>query len=102
MQCGENPPRFEPRSDTPAGGLAAWWRIETWACEGVYLGSHLTVDAVPGKAGQVRADPGRSGRGARSQQWLGDSWPEMAFFSCFFGGFFQNSYYYAETMGGQK
>ena len=58
MQCGENLLRFETRFDTPAGGLAAWWRIETWAREGVYLGSQLPVDALPGKAGQVRARPG--------------------------------------------
>ena len=58
MQCGENLLRFETRFDTPAGGLAAWWRIETGAREGVYLGSQLPVDAVPGKSGQVRANPG--------------------------------------------
>ena len=32
--------------------------IETGAREGVYLGSQLPVDAVPGKAGQDRARPG--------------------------------------------
>ena len=32
--------------------------IETGAREGVYLGSQLPVDALPGKAGQVRAKPG--------------------------------------------
>ena len=32
--------------------------IETGAREGVYLGSQLPVDAVPGKAGQGRARPG--------------------------------------------
>ena len=58
MQCGENLLRFEPWFDTPAGGLAAWWRIETWAREGVYLGSQLPVDALPGKSGQGRARPG--------------------------------------------
>ena len=58
MQCGENLLRFEPWFDTPAGGLAAWWRIETWAREGVYLGSQLPVDAVPGKAGQNQAGLG--------------------------------------------
>ena len=58
MQCGENLLRFEPWFDTPAGGLAAWWRIETWAREGVYLGSQLLVDAVPGISGQGRARPG--------------------------------------------
>ena len=58
MQCGENLLRFELRFDTPAGGLAAWWRIETWAREGVYLGSQLPVDALPGRAGQDRAKPG--------------------------------------------
>ena len=58
MQCGENLLRFETRFDTPAGGLAAWWRIETWAREGVYLGSQLPVDAEPGRSGQNRAEPG--------------------------------------------
>ena len=43
------------RFNTPAGGLAAWWRIETGAREGVYLGSQLPVDALPGKSGQSRA-----------------------------------------------
>ena len=32
--------------------------IETGAREGVYLGSQLPVDAVPGRAGQGRARPG--------------------------------------------
>ena len=32
--------------------------IETGAREGVYLGSQLPVDAVPGRSGQVRAKPG--------------------------------------------
>ena len=32
--------------------------IETGAREGVYLGSQLPVDAVPGKPGQDRAGPG--------------------------------------------
>ena len=58
MQCGENLPRFETRFDTPAGGLAAWWRIETWAREGVYLGSQLPVDAEVRRTGQVRAGAG--------------------------------------------
>ena len=31
--------------------------IETGAREGVYLGSQLPVDALPGKAGQDRAEP---------------------------------------------
>ena len=34
--------------------------IETGAREGVYLGSQLPVDAVPGRSGQVRAKPGVS------------------------------------------
>ena len=61
MQCGENLLRFELRFDKPAGGLAAWWRIETGAREGVYLGSQLPVDALPGRTGQsreIRAKPG--------------------------------------------
>ena len=32
--------------------------IETGAREGVYLGSQLPVDALPGKSGQIRANPG--------------------------------------------
>ena len=32
--------------------------IETGAREGVYLGSQLPVDAVPGRSGQVQANPG--------------------------------------------
>ena len=65
--------------------------IETGAREGVYLGSQLPVT-------QVRAEPGKSGRRPRSRQWLGGSSPEMELFR----GFFQNLYYNAETMGGQK
>ena len=40
--------------------------IETGAREGVYLGSQLPVDALPGKAGQVRARPGKAGHDSRS------------------------------------
>ena len=32
--------------------------IETGAREGVYLGSQLPVDALPGRTGQNRATPG--------------------------------------------
>ena len=43
------------RFNTPAGGLAAWWRIETWAREGRY-----SFDPTPWrrKARQSRARPG--------------------------------------------
>ena len=44
------------RFNTPAGGLAAWWRIETGAREGVYLGTQLLVT-------QKRAHLGTSGHG---------------------------------------
>ena len=47
---------------------------------------------------QCRAELGWAGRRPRSQQWLGSRSPEVELF----GGFFQNLYYYAETMGGQK
>ena len=46
------------RFNTPAGGLSAWWRIETWAREGVYLGSQVPVDAEPGTTGHDPAKPG--------------------------------------------
>ena len=65
--------------------------IETGAREGVYLGPQLPVTPS-------RGEPGRTGRSSRSQQWLWGRWPEMELL----GGFFQNLYYYAETMGGQK
>ena len=69
--------------------------IETWARE-------EGIGLIPGPGrrgtGENRAEPGKAGRGPRSQQWLGERWPEMELF----GGFFQNLYYYAETMGGQK
>ena len=32
--------------------------IETGAREGVYLGSQLPVDALPGRSGQSQANPG--------------------------------------------
>ena len=58
MQCGENLPWFETRFDTPAGGLAAWWRIETWARE-----EGIGLIPGPGRRGtgqgrQNRAEPG--------------------------------------------
>ena len=81
MQCCENLLRFEPGSDTPAGGLAAWWQIETWAREGVYLGSQLPVDAVPGKAGQNRAKPGAA---LDRYKYITFELPEMELFSYFF------------------
>ena len=86
MQCCEILLRFEPGSDTPAGGLAAWWRIETWAREGVYLGSQLPVDAVPGKSGQGRAEPGLPPDRVFSIRTL---WPEMELFLCFVEAFFK-------------
>ena len=69
--------------------------IETGAREGVYLGSQLPVDALPGKAGQDRA------RFQIAAMVRGVVAGNGAFFMLF-GGFFQNLYYYAETMGGQK
>ena len=51
--------------------------IETGAREGVYLGSQLPVDALPGKAGQVRARPGVTlDRVFFNRIW----WPEMKLF----------------------
>ena len=66
MQCGENLLRFETRFDTPAGGLAAWWRIETWARE-------EGIGLIPG--------PGRRGTGqnrqGRAQLQIGHSNQEI-------------------------
>ena len=58
------------RFNTPAGGLAAWWRIETWAREGIYLGSHPPVP-------QSQADPGTAGLASRSVIFFGKSVCEM-------------------------
>ena len=40
----------------------------------------------PGRrgAGENRAAPGKAGRGPRSQQWLGERWPEMELFLILF------------------
>ena len=60
--------------------------IETGAREGVYLGSQLPVDAVPGKTGQNRAGPGVTlDRVFFNRIW----WPEMELFSYFFETFFK-------------
>ena len=55
--------------------------IETGAREGVYLGSQLPVDALPGRPGQNRAEPGMTLDRADS---LGFSAGNGAFFICFF------------------
>merc|ERR1712025_133599 len=53
---------------------------------GVYLGSQLPVDAVPGKAGQNRAKPGVPlDRVFFNRIW----WPEIELFSYFFETFFK-------------
>ena len=41
--------------NTPAGGLAAWWRIKTWARERSIALIPPHGSAEPGKTGQVRA-----------------------------------------------
>ena len=40
----------------------------------------------PGRRGtrENRAGPGRTGRGPRSQQWLGERWPEIELFLILF------------------
>ena len=51
------------RSEAAQGGVCALPNsrcIETWAREGVYLGSQLPVDAGPGKTRQNWAKPGAS------------------------------------------
>ena len=60
--------------------------IETGAREGVYLGSQLPVDAVPGKAGQNRAKPGVPLDRVFFNREL---CPEIELFSCFFETFFK-------------
>ena len=58
MQCGENLLSFKTRFGTPAGGLTAWWRMETWAREG-----GIPWIPAPGRRcpGQVRAEPADPG-----------------------------------------
>ena len=77
MQCGENLLRFEPWLDTPAGGLAAWWRIETWARE-------EGIGLIPGPGrrcpAQSRAKPGKSGWVSRSGILIEKSLLEMKLF----------------------
>ena len=55
--------------------------IETGAREGVYLGSQLPVDALPGKAGQNRARPGAA---LDRCKYILMKLPEMELFSYFF------------------
>ena len=64
--------------------------IETGAREGVYLGPQLPVTANRA----CRAEPGAA---PDRYQYILMKLPEMELFR----GFFQNLYYYAETMGGQ-
>ena len=60
--------------------------IETGAREGVYLGSQLPVDALPGRSGQNRAKPG----GALDRcKYILMKLPEMELFSYFFETFFK-------------
>ena len=60
--------------------------IETGAREGVYLGSQLPVDAVPGKSGQGRAKPGAA---LDRYKYILMKLPEMELFSYFFETFFK-------------
>ena len=79
MQCGENLLRFEPYLDTPAGGLAAWWRIETWVREG-----GISWIPAPGRrsAGQGRASPGvPPDRGALNTSELSENHACLILFS---------------------
>ena len=67
-------------SNTPAGGLAAWWRIETWARERsiALIPPHGT--AKPGKTRQDRVLPGSP---VDRYSFIGISWCKVAFFKTF-------------------
>ena len=58
--------------------------IETGAREGVYLGSQLPVDAVPGRSGQNRARPGMALDRADSQGFSAGNGAFSYFFDTFF------------------
>ena len=73
--------------------------IETGAREGVYLGSQLPVDALPGKAGQVRASPGLP---PDRVFFIRKSLPEMELFSYFFMTFHKKRIRILRERVGQK